>query len=371
MAVDFKFLDFNYPFQSETDVTGTSEDAAFPASNLKLFTRSKVWRSTGSFVVDATNNKLDFDEGGGELTATVTSATYTPSSLATEIATQLTSAGGQTYSVSYSNATGKWTVSAPGAFNLRTLTGTNFATALYPDIGFDVTADTGSATSHTGANIALHTEEAVVFDLKNPQEIDSFALLIDKVSGNKFTTSVALNLQANATDSWTSPAVDVSLTFDTDNDIALHFFASSETYRFWRVKVVDPQNPNLHVELGKVMLAKATALTQNPEKGFRRRSVDLSKRIDTSFGNRFHDIYPIKTFFEFDYKVMSFADFKTLEDMFDRVGIATPIGVIVDTQEDLFDKERFFLYGTYVGERSRTHVVNEFFDDKLVFEELI
>jgi len=43
--------------------------------------------------IDATNNKLDFNEGGSELTATLTTATYTLAALVTEIQTQLNAAG--------------------------------------------------------------------------------------------------------------------------------------------------------------------------------------------------------------------------------------------------------------------------------------
>lgn len=45
-------------------------------------------------VIDSDNNKIDFKKtsGGSELTATLTAGTYTPSALATEIGTQMTTA---------------------------------------------------------------------------------------------------------------------------------------------------------------------------------------------------------------------------------------------------------------------------------------
>ena len=68
--------------------------------------------------IDATNNKLDFKEGNGsELTATLVSATYTLSALATEIKTQLDATGALTYTVIV-DSDDKMTISATDGFSL-------------------------------------------------------------------------------------------------------------------------------------------------------------------------------------------------------------------------------------------------------------
>lgn len=91
--------------------------------------------------VDATNNKLDFNEGGSELTATVASAEYTLSGLASAIKTALDSAGALTYTVSVDSDTNKLTVSSTANFSLLAKTGSNADTSLYGDIGFTETDD--------------------------------------------------------------------------------------------------------------------------------------------------------------------------------------------------------------------------------------
>jgi hypothetical protein len=206
-------------------------------------------RSSGTFVITAgSNDKINFKESGGgaERTGTVAAGTYTSTTLAAAIKAAMEGAAGATgtYTVSYSLLTGKWTIASSLAFlSLLSNTGTNVATSVWSSIGFSVLSDLTGAVTYTGANIAIHTEEAVVFDLITTEAIDSFALLFDPLGGVQLTSSATLRLQANATNVWTAPSVDVALTLDTDFDAASYFFSSNQSYRFWRLKIVDPRNP--------------------------------------------------------------------------------------------------------------------------------
>jgi hypothetical protein len=69
--------------------------------------------------VNDNNNKVYFDEGGGNLTATLTNGFYYPTDFATELKTQLDSAGGDTYTVTYSSITGKLTIGSTGTFGFQ------------------------------------------------------------------------------------------------------------------------------------------------------------------------------------------------------------------------------------------------------------
>src|SRR3990167_4311496 len=68
--------------------------------------------------VDATNNKLNFSEGGAELTATISTDEYTLAEMATELKTQLDAAGALTYTVAADSDTNVFTISATGEFEL-------------------------------------------------------------------------------------------------------------------------------------------------------------------------------------------------------------------------------------------------------------
>lgn len=75
------------------------------------------------YPIRSVNNSIVFTEGGGDLTATITAdRIYTGSQIATEIATQMTSAGGDTYTGSYDSNTKKITISSDGTFNITSST---------------------------------------------------------------------------------------------------------------------------------------------------------------------------------------------------------------------------------------------------------
>lgn len=123
---------------------------------------SKVTTEQAAYVIDATNNKIDFTEdGGSELTATLSSSTYilgassaTAGTLCAEIKTALEAAGAGTYTVTYSRTTKKITIAvATGASAVVFLfgTGTNKLVSPCLDLGFAAT-DTVSGASAVAAN---------------------------------------------------------------------------------------------------------------------------------------------------------------------------------------------------------------------------
>lgn len=135
-----------------------ADATAVSVFNVKLAERYLDWQfSSFSIDIDATNNKLDFNEGGSELTATLTSGTYTLATLATEIKTQLDAAGALTYTVTVSDAD-KITIAANGSFSLLPATGTNRLVSILPILrikpkpGFD-DSDYANKTTITGKRI--------------------------------------------------------------------------------------------------------------------------------------------------------------------------------------------------------------------------
>lgn len=93
------------------------------------------------------NNHIDFDEGGGELNATVTAGQYTTTQLAAAVKTALEAAGALTYTVTFDTSTTfKTTIAATGNFSLLFGSGTNKANDLAAVLGFSAT-DTTSAAS--------------------------------------------------------------------------------------------------------------------------------------------------------------------------------------------------------------------------------
>jgi hypothetical protein len=263
---EFRILDDNYAFDPSVIITATSEDPNFPASNLRRYHRSRVWRSA--------------------------------------------------------------TVDSP---------------------------------------------QRVVFDLRSIEEIDSFALLFNPIRGEgvKFSDSAVIRLLASATNVWSSPAVDVTLTLDQDYEVITHFFTTAQSYRYWAVEVSDPGNAYGYIEIPKIILSKSTQLSQAPEIGFSDTLEDQSKTDETAYGHRYADLYPTRRSMEFSYSAMTSDDIETLQRIYARVGKVTPIAVALDPTETLFDKDRFFLYGYLNSSFKAGHRFYSFFDSGLSIEEAL
>jgi hypothetical protein len=366
-----RFLKTNLCTEGATSIVASSANPSFPISNLSNPLRSKRWRSSGTFVIDTSNNKINFKESGGglELTATLTSGSYSPSQLASEIKSKMDSVGASDYTVSYSTATGKWTVSSNGIyFSLLNLTGTNAANATFKIcLGFGNTDRTGSLT-YVGSLIAIHTKERIVYDLKTIQDITSAVLFWPKEDGIKLSDDAVVKIEANATNVWDAPAVSETLTI-SDYQVASKFFATNQEYRYWSVTIEDPQNPSLYVELGLVWIGENVEFSE-PENGFKYSLVDLSNVSKTDFGHQYVDEYPQIGVIEFNYSYIEYPTQQLLEDAFRENGIRKPVLVVFDENDTVFNRDHFMVYGKMDSRFDTNHVSYNLFNGGLKITEL-
>ncbi len=111
--------------------------------------------------ITAATKYLDFNDGVGDFTAVVTPKYYkTPIELADAIKVAMNAAGAAgVYNVTYSNSTGKFTISAVGgSLTLKWSTGTNTANTIGTKIGFSVAADDSSAMTYTSDNAQTYAK---------------------------------------------------------------------------------------------------------------------------------------------------------------------------------------------------------------------
>jgi hypothetical protein len=324
--------------------------------------------------VTTSNNKIDFKEDamGPELTAEIAPGRYPLEQLVAEIAAEMSSVGSNTYSADYASSSGLWSISSDGSYlDLLFETGSHTAQTFAQVIGFPVLDYTGSI-SYTGSHLAIHTEEGIVIDLAVTSPVDSFALVFDPLRDPVFTQEAVLTLQASATNSWTgSLPVNVTLAIDYNSNCVTHFFSTTQNYRYWRLKIEDPHNPNLYVEIPKLILSKSTQLSQGPEMGFKNQLDDTTKEVQTPYGHKYFDVYPIVRTEDFTFAFLPEADVQVLEAIYRKVGNSIPIGISVDSSEELFDKDRMFLYCRIKGTQSQSQKFTQYFDVNLAVEEAL
>lgn len=104
-----------------------------------------------NIVVSSENKYLNFDEGGGELTAILDPGTYTLTQIQLQLKTQLDAVGANTYLVDIDRDTRVLTISADGTFDLLTSSGSQNGTSIFDDIGFTQTTDLTGLTTYSGA----------------------------------------------------------------------------------------------------------------------------------------------------------------------------------------------------------------------------
>lgn len=241
-------------------ITGNTEHPQFPVENIQDDSLVIPWRSrygtgtgNGVFWVQAgVNDKINFDEGGAELTATLTAGTYNGQTLATEVKTQLDAAGG-TYTVSYTETTGKFTIArAAGNFTLRWNTGTNKAVDASGLLGFSDAADDTGADTYDSDTVVIHSFSQVKFDLGVAKEYDSIAIL-----GHNLTASATIQVQGADDDAFTTNTVTDTLTHN-DNNI-YEFLDTARTKRYVRLIIYDVANPSMYVQVGALVIGKYLA----------------------------------------------------------------------------------------------------------------
>lgn len=220
------------------------------ALSLPLRSRHGTGTGNGRFVVTAgANNKINFNEGGAELTATLTAGTYNGQTLAVEVETQLTAAGALSYSVSYSDSTAKFTIAASGNFALLWNTGTNKAVDASGLLGFSDAADDTGTDTYTSDTMVIHTSEIYDFDLGAAYEYDSVALL-----NHNLSASATIKVYGADDDAFTSNVVTDTLTHNTNN--LYEFIAAARTKRYVRLEVIDVANPAGYVQVGVFVVGK-------------------------------------------------------------------------------------------------------------------
>ena len=137
--------------------------------------------------IDNTNNKLDFNIGAGELTATITNAAYPIGTAHTQAGTLckaifdaiVAAEAVGTYTVSYSRSTKLFTITrSAGTFQLLRNTGTNVATSIWTTIGFSTAANsTGALTYSSGTTVEYAF--AHTFSLGTGTQPPSYTFFID------------------------------------------------------------------------------------------------------------------------------------------------------------------------------------------------
>lgn len=305
--------------------TESSEQAAFPASNMFNFQRrSKVWRSNGFWEITASNNTIIFRETlAVNLTATIAVGEYTSSTtFFAAIKTALEDAGASTYTVTADATTSKVKITSNGSggggvFQIDWTTST--AASI---LGFATTEEDTGALTYTADALKIHTSEWVKWDFGISTLPKAFALIGSRNSPIKISPGATLKLQGNETDIWTDPTEDITLTYGDDVIYTLNTAGLwTEALRFARLYIVDSDNPNGYVQIGSLFLGDYFEPTRGGVQfPFSGAFIDSSVTSISEGGQSFSDVRQKTEVFSIDWYGINITDKELINDLWDNLG---------------------------------------------------
>ena len=300
-------------------ITYSTQHPNFPATNSQHRDFTKPWKSRhgigsgwGQFEVYmglGSNRWIDFDEGGGELSASVVAGIYNANSLCTAIKTAMEAVGANTYTVTYDDLTKKFTIAGSGSFSLLWNTGSH-PNNLGDDIGFDISADDTGASTYMADYICIHTQEYLGIDLGEAKDI--YGTIIQK---HNIQTSGLIQIWGSNNSDFSTG---IKLSFTIQDDILVLLWPIPYQYRYWRFYIEDPTNPDGYVEMGFNFLGPEFRPTRyfSPERTGRPIDPSLVKKAE---GGQVSTIQRAK-YFERDYEFQSTNQKAEFETMFESVG---------------------------------------------------
>ncbi len=180
---------------------------SFPANNLAEieFDVEGLSFYTNPVVITSANNKVNFNIGAAELTATLASKAYkSPADMAREVATKMTAASGGTIACAYSSLTGKFTISkVGGSLSLLWNTGTDTANGAHGTLGYSSAAnDTGVLTYTSDTAQTYSPAYTPTYDDNGPSVVRYNELVIGDFTrnDNRKASNVSFSINTPKTD---------------------------------------------------------------------------------------------------------------------------------------------------------------------------
>ena len=211
--------------------------------------------------------------------------------------------------------------------------------AEYPltNLKTDFTSDVFRSTAAT---------DSIVIDLGVISDVDSF--LVRPTFGGVWGHD-DLQLQGNATDEWSAPSVDVTVTVDQSKRLAFYLFPATQSYRFWRITGTGSSV----FEMSNAFLGTKYVPTCNFDYGLAFGSIDLSTVEKNRYGQRFSDKVGKQVTFSAQLNYFDKDEMDNLTAFFSYVGITEPWWMIVDPDASIINDAETLSGQFYYNEEPR------------------
>lgn len=306
--------------------------------------RSKYEADTGwgYWEITATENKLYFkDNGAVARTATITVGDYDADTLCAEIKTQMEAQTSDTFTVTYSNTSGKCTIT--DGVGIYELTCTSTTNAIWNHIGFNTSADKTGSASYNSDNMRIHNYAGFIIETGDSSAISCSACTL---FGLNLTSSYQiLKLQRWTGSVWEDIG---NFDYDYDNRRAIVMWTPSSSIKY-RVVARDWSNTDRYFQCGVPLIGDYEEISRGYEYGASYPIDDTSAHTYSKKGYLNVKRGYIKRGRVVEYVVMN-ADEVKLEDIYYNQGKHYPIVFVKDAD----DPENTMEYIIFTGAFDRT-----------------
>lgn len=352
--------------------TYSSQKSGFPISNTTTSNRAEYGKFAGNFTITSSNNKLYINDGSDK-TITLTSASYTYSTLASHIQTQLNaSSSNWTCTYDFAGSTFKFTINRSSGTKVLRLSQT--ANACWDTLGF-----LGVVDDSTGPFIAdaqrNHTEEWILIDLGMAHEVGFAAILGEIDSPLGISSAATIKIQGNNVNLWTAPPIDQTL--ERSDVLACTFLDNnaSMSYRYWRLLIRDRENPlgPEGLKVSNYWLSDCLTLTTSSiANGFSRGSVDESSVIVSESGAKYFNTRPKYFTLSGEISATVGDERRDLEQFFFTNSVTDPFYISIDPTLSVFAEQQEVTRFVYFDDMpSMTHIIRDYFSIGLSVSEVI
>lgn len=206
------------------------------------------------------------------------------------------------------------------------------ATASSAQAAFPLT----NLTDHKGRSqvwrSTLCASETIVFDFGTAVSPTALIIVGPRNTALGISPVATITIQGNAANSWTSPSYSETVTYNAtacmlSRSTGLH----SSALRYWRLKIDDPNNPNLYIEIGALFLGTYTEGTRGAVQFPLSSSfVDYSTTVSSEGGQVFSNVKEKTEQFSLSWFGLTYQEKESLTDHWDTVGTTDPWFVVID-----------------------------------------
>lgn len=144
------------------------------------------------------------------------------------------------------------------------------------------------------------------------------------LAGTNLSATAVVKIQGNATDVWTSPTVDI--TMSKVGDIYYSYSSSFAAMNYWRFSITDTANTDGYIEVGRAWIG-ANVTVQGPGKSFVEKRINTTKVSTTNSGQTYSNINYTYKSWEMAYPYWTNTEKGYIETFADAVDKSQPLFV--------------------------------------------